>query len=174
MNVRQRKRLFILSAAVLALGGVAVLYVGWATPVRVEPPEHGGATTRTPTSSNEATVDDVADASRLSLDELQQLCATDLRPPLFDPPPPTDTRTVAAPRPAPMTVRLIGTVFEPGHSMAMFQKRDGGIELCAEGERVDDAGGEVVVTRIDRQVVTVVYAGRTRQLEVPPPAGGGR
>jgi len=86
-----------------------------------------------------------------------------LRRPLYDPPPPPPLVPVVPP----MTVRLRGIIQEPGHSLAVFVKPDGSTKLCAVGQGIKDAGGQVTVTKIEPQAVTVQYAGQEQRL-VPP------
>jgi hypothetical protein len=103
----------------------------------------------------------------VDLAELQQLCEKDLRGPLFDPPQTRQARPAKRPS---MTMSVVGIVSEPGHSMAMLQKSDGTVVLCAEGETVEDAGGPVTVTKVEQQKVTVRYGGEVLDVDVQRPA----
>lgn len=168
MNVRERKRIIGWAAAMIALGGVVVLAAGLMTPVQVAV---DGAAARSMVSSTmpaSAPRARTADGAGLTLAELQSLCARDLRKPLFDAPP---APTAAGPAPsaaAAMGVRLLGTVAEPGHSMAILQTGNSSIEVCGEGQKTDGAGG-VTVVRIDHQKVIVMQGGQSHELTVPPP-----
>ncbi len=169
MNVRQRKRAIGLAAAAVGLAAVAVLAAGVAVPLETGPDEPdvpssegAGGAARDPAAEQAK-----AERARAKLAELQRVSGLDVRRPLQDAP------VAGGASKVPMTVRLIGTVDEPGHSMAMFQKKDGTIALCAEGQSVDDAGGAVTVKRIDQQTVTVEYADETIELVLAPAAGGG-
>ena len=84
--------------------------------------------TASPATSQQAVAGD--DESR-QLAELQQLCSLDLRKPLFEGPKALQAASAPPLPQSTMTVRLVGMVDEPGHSMAMFQKSDGAIVLCA-------------------------------------------
>ena len=170
MNVGQRKQLLNGAAVATALAAAAVLAGGLGLPVRVDSPQGqpGGAATRAlapPATSQPAGADD---ESR-QLAELQQLCSLDLRKPLFEGPPVPQAGPAPPPQQSTMTVRLVGLVDEPGHSMAMFQKNDGAIVWCAQGESVLDSGVPVMVTRIDPPKVTVLRAGVTLEMALPPP-----
>ncbi|MFO8014766.1 MAG: hypothetical protein R6X20_15840 [Phycisphaerae bacterium] len=175
MTVRQRKMLIWLLAGALAAPAVAVVVLGLAVPVRVETaqaPATEGAQDEKP-SAKSATADAGDRPQRAALAELLRLCRANLRRPLYDADEPAEdakTGKTAARRAArsPLTLRLIGTVNEPGHSMAMFQKKDGSIALCAQGESVDDAGGAVTVTQVEFEKVTVEYGNRSHELIIPP------
>jgi hypothetical protein len=175
MTVRQRKTLIWLAAGVLAAPTVAVVALGLALPVRVETGAAGrpdGGAAGEP-SDRAASAADRDRQRRAAVADLLRLCRTDLRKPLFDSEAPAEGPTAkggTARRggPSSLTLRLIGTVNEPGHSMAMFQKKDGSIALCAQGESVDDAGGAVTVTRVEFEKVTVQYGNRSHELILPP------
>lgn len=171
MTMRQKKILMTCGAAACALGAAVVLAAGLLTPVAVSPGRALPAD-RAPRPATHAQADPSAPDAGVTLEELRALCAVDLRRPV--------AAAASAGQPAtpsatalPLAVRLLGTADEPGHSMAIFQKGDGTIELVAQGEAVQDAGGAVKVTRIAGPKVTVEYAGQTCELTVPlPPAGG--
>ena len=168
MSLRRRKRIIWLAAAVVASAGAATLVWGLALPVNIAV---DGSTSHAETPG---AGDLLAGAARnapvhpmVSLDELQRVCGLDLRRPLGEAPMAASGVT-GGPAKSPMTLRLVGTVNEPGHSMAMFQKVDGSIELCALGQSIDDAGGTVTVTRIEEQKVVVQYGAQSLELVVPP------
>ena len=170
MNVRDRKRILGWAAATIALGGIVVLAAGLMTPVQVAVE---GADTRpivsrgTPASAPSERPK-ASGVAGLALEELQLLCTTDLRKPLFDAPPVPGAQGPAKSAAAALSVRLLGTVDEPGHSMAILQTSNGSIEVCGEGQKTDDAGGGVTVLRIDHQKVTVMQGGQSHELVVPP------
>lgn len=167
MNLRQQKRAIWLAAGALGLVALAVLAAGVAVPLELAPDEPDIP----PAPENNPAADRGAEQARAErargeLAALQRVASLDLRRPLHDAP------AAGGPSKVPMTVRLIGTVKETGHSMAMFQKKDGTIELCAEGESIDDTGGAVTVKRIDQETVTVEYADETVELVLAPNTGG--
>lgn len=173
MKVRRKKQMIGLTAALLAATGAAVAICGVLIPVRVETdlsPQMGSAVT--------SQIDTVVVAPqslppRFTVEQLRQICAIDLRQPLFDPPSATPLDPAAqAPPPAALPATLVATVHEAGHSMAMFRKSDGLNEWLAEGEQLNDGAGAVIVRKIERDVVTVTFGGRTEQLKVPLPMGG--
>ena len=171
MTMRQRKRLLIGAAGVVGLASVAVLAGGLAlpvaAPVSVPPPPIAA----TGTDAGGSPVGTDADAARRLAAGLEHVSRLDLRRPLYDPvtPPTTqapDPASAARPK-SPMTARLVGTVIEPGHSVAFFQMADGMVRLCREGGTLDDSGGPITVKRIDGPRVTVEYAGSMHELTLP-------
>lgn len=176
MTVRQRKTLIWLLAGALAAPSVAVLVLGGVVPVRVETEQAGepaAAADGTPQGQGASAAARDAPPRRAAMADLLRLCRTDLRKPLYDADEPAQDpkgRKAAARQAArsALTLRLIGTVNEPGHSMAMFQKKDGSIALCAQGESLDEAGGAVTVTRVEYEKVTVQYGNRSHELVIPP------
>jgi hypothetical protein len=166
MTVRQRKRVIGLVAGLVGLAGLAVLVGAVAAPLETAAPGPAPQPPAGGPPTDQRGADQTPDASRPTLGELARVSAMDLRRPLWDPP----ATAAAAPNAAsavPMTVRLVGTIVEPGHSMAVFRKADGSFELCAQGESVTDAGGAVTVTAVAPEKVTVEYAGQAQELAVP-------
>ncbi len=174
MNVRQRKRLIALAAALVGLAAAGVLVAGFLVPVTVPvhevAPASDGPDVAPNPNGDQAPARDGSLPALPALPTLQRLCGRNLRRPLYDPPP---VARAAAPKPA-MTVQFIGTVIEPGQSVAMFRKSDGSIAWCAPGESVEDAGSEVRVTSVEYDKVTVQFAGESRELVIAPetPPGG--
>ena len=165
MNRRQRKFLAWSAAALIALIGVVVLLAGLMIPVRVDlsdsrrPPSASG--TRASTGPN-------ADPSHFDLVELLPLCDRDLRRPLNADP----AAGAGSPSGTPLTLQLVGTANEPGHSMAILKKGDGTVVLGALGDTIDGAGGPSVITRIAPDRISVKYAGSVRELVLPPATTG--
>ena len=185
MNTRQRKRSIWLAAALLALGSAALIAWGLAAPVRLTPPKRANLPSIEPVAANQPDTppnpaNNPPSSNRPALAELTRLTAIDLRKPLY--PPETeknktkDDNTQPAPPPQnPLTLRLVGTIIEPGHSMAMLQNtRDQSIQLCPEGETIEHGNGKVTVTRVDPHKATVQYAGRSHVLETPRSKKGER
>lgn len=170
MNVRQRNNVICATAALVGLGGLALL--AWGLVDRVEVGSQNDPASRAPVPDQAAdgpASDDPAPA-RFEIAELQRLCARDLRRPLFDPAPKLaeKTATKKAAAKANLSVKLIGTVSEPGHSMAMLLKSDRTFAWCAEGQSIEDRGIELTVTKVDSDRVTVRYGGKVHELELPP------
>lgn len=166
MNPRQKKRLLIVGAAVLGVVAVVIVGVGLSLPVRVDV-DDSGVHVKVVSATSQDTKPQEVQAAGLTLAQLQRLGAMPLRRPLYDAKQPVATNVRQQPVAKPMTLRLVGTINEPGHSMAMFQKSDGSIELCALNQSIDDAGGAVTVTHIEPNQVTVKYGGQSRDLEIP-------
>jgi hypothetical protein len=103
-----------------------------------------------------------------TLKQFEPFWKRQMRRPLFDPPPNTpvaSSATVQKP-PSSLGVRLLGTVTEPGRSVAMLMTTRGTIEIKAVGERLGDMpdGAEVVSVNTDRAVLR--YHGETISLEL--------
>jgi len=168
MNARAIKKMLGSAAVVVSTSAVALLVWGFTTAVRIDAhkPDIGRyapkATTMPAGSSDPA----IGRQAGLSLTELQSICAIDLHRPLYDAPKP-EARKVATPaRAVALTVRLIGTAAEPGHSVAILQKNDGSIELCAQGRSIDHPGGAITVTKVEHRKATLRCGGRTYVLEI--------
>jgi len=106
-------------------------------------------------------------APRLApLDTYRVIYQRDLNRPLFDPPPAPVVR--AAPPAPQLTLRLIGTVVEPGFTYGVFRTSGGQEKLVTPGETID--GAEVMA--IGDGTATVRSHGRVLELKVekqPPP-----
>ncbi len=158
-----------LAVGVVAFGAVAVLALGLTAPVRVagDVAEAASDTTKEAGASVGRPAADDSAPAHPPLAELVRLSQLDLRRPLYDPPA-EETEQAASPKPATtMPVRLVGTVHEPGHSMAIFQKSNGLIEFAGPGQHIEDAGAKVTIVEVGRKTVTVAYGGASHQLTVP-------
>lgn len=85
----------------------------------------------------------------------------DLRRRLFDPvavvreePPP--------PPPPPMTVRLVGTIVEPGQSLAIFTTRGGSTQIISPGQTLED----ITLLEVEAKQVTIQRFGQTLTLKL--------
>lgn len=172
MTVRQTTIWIGVTAAATCCVGVAVLVAGFAISLNVEDGDFDLKAKLQLVSAGGATAKGVADELRHDLATLQSMCAIDLRKPLQDGTASSQAEGAPSlPAGTPMSVRLIGAIYEKGHSMAMFQRPDGSIEVCAVGERIADGQGEVVVASIDSQKVIVQFAGQSHELFIPPATG---
>jgi len=97
-----------------------------------------------------------------ALNQLQSLASLPLRRPLRDPDKPQAAQKM------PLRARLVGTVNEPGRSLAIFKLASGEHRFVPVDAQFDDPAGKVTVKQIDEQKVTVEYAGETQQLTVSP------
>lgn len=153
-----------------------VLTAAWGLFLPVEVPADGRPASGRPAAPRVAprSASDARPADRsVKLVDLQRVCAIDLRSPLYEDRQ-TDTspaETAVRPPRSPMAARLVGTVSEAGHSVALFQMPDGSIALCGVDQTIDDRGGPVMVTAIEPYRVTVQYAGGTQVLTLTPPEG---
>jgi len=176
MNVRQRKRSIQFAGVFVAVCTAAVLTAGLVLPVEVDssrpvPGKRAGSAPASRPAEGKGTEDSL----RPTLADLRKTCALNLRRPLFDKPPPKKKpiagKTPRKPVASATGIRLVGIADEPGHSMAMFQKPDGSIGVCAEGGSIDIKGSRLSVISIKDRKVTVTYGGSTRQFAILPPPG---
>jgi hypothetical protein len=173
MNIRQRKRTIYLASGLIAAIGLAVAAWALATPVEIARPADASGDAPGPapgrTGAAGPSYRQPGEGDGISRDELARLCARDLRRPLFAPEPTVEQAEKPEPRPQPrrpMSAQLVGTIVEPGRSMAVFRMSDGSFELCGTGESIEDPGGEVKVRNIEPYEVTVNYASQTRTLTI--------
>ncbi len=167
---RQKQQYWMkLTAATLMVVSLLVLLMGVLLPVKTEAVEAetqslmgtnaAGAGTATPPAKT-TTID------RVDLAALLKVARVNWQRPVFaeggD-----DELAAGDGSGLPMSLRLVGVVYEPGHSMAIFQRQDGSMEVCPVGQMVDDAGGNVKVTRVEVDRAVVVFGGVTQTLMVP-------
>ena len=168
MTARTLKRILVGLAAVLALAAAAVAAWGIASPVRVASPATAGpgrADERSGAAPGLATL-------RPARDRLVTL-AQKASPP--EPEPEQNQERTdeggepadAEKAPVSIPVSLVGIVREPGHSMALFETKNGSIAVCGVGERLEPAAGGVALVRIAGRKAVVRFRGRTTALELP-------
>jgi len=176
MNVRQRKRLLSFSTALVVACAGGVLAAGLMLPIDVgaelAPPEIAPNIANTaPDDATDATHAPKSNTARPSLQRVRQLCSRNLHKPLYDPEPEPaktfDAKPKPEPKPDPLKATLIGTAIERGRSMALFQKTDRSIKVCAVGESFQQGDHPVTIKQIRSTSVTVEYQGKTRELEIP-------
>lgn len=158
MNTRRTRQILWLAALLLAVmsAGVAL----WAfQPVTVALPSSPDGAAGNNTGRG------TAQRPLPSLAELNSLAQVNLRRPIFD-------ATVAAapppPPPPPLTIKLAGTIIEPGNNQAMIVTREGDYQRLRVGEK----SGEAEVQIIERESITVRYYGKSIVLKVDRPEGG--
>ena len=152
MHVRRVRITLWLLAVALTGASVVTVILGAALPyVKAEAP---------PTSNIDAhQADKGHESPAIALSAFARLWDVNLRRPLYDSP--TPAKTLPKPKPpAPLNMRLVGTMIEPGHSMAMFITKGGRIELRRVGQTVAQA--KVVTIQADR--VKLMYHGREHTL----------
>ena len=96
-----------------------------------------------------------------SLSDFEPIFAMDLRKPLVDPPK-TDPAADALTEDSPLSVRLSGTIIEPGRSVAIFSTGLTKTTIRQVGQEIN--GAEVV--SIESDTVTLRYQGQLRQLKL--------
>ena len=132
----------------------------WLSPVKEFPSKSNRANTSDDTSKTPAEVHPLP-----SRKDLQEVASRRLRDPLFDPPP----QPVEKPKPPPPVVlpfKLVGTMIEPGQSLAVFHDRAGQVELRAEGETIDGTTNGPKVIRIGADSVDIEHHGKQIVLKV--------
>ena len=179
MTVRRRKLVLHASAVGVATLAMGVILAGLLAPTRPDVPsveavvQPAGAATRggraTPGSNGSA-------ADAYSLAQLQRVASMPLRQTLFpeDEPDPVLPNRPVVNTGRPLSVQLLGTVIEPGKSMAFFKDSDQSVKLIFVGETADTVGGPVTVTDVVPRRVTLEHAGTTRQLAMPNEDEGGQ
>lgn len=178
MNERQRKRWLSMTALTLASVSVVVLLAGLIVPVKLSADEaeaNSGALTVGGNAANTAMGSAPAATADLTLAQIMRVASLNLRPPLFESADesPAGPGGPGGPRPrAAMALRLIGTVIEPNHSMAMFTVPSGKILVQGVGDVFEEAGAKYEVKAIEPDKATVQYGGVAHQLQMPKSPGG--
>ena len=75
----------------------------------------------------------------------------------------------AASRAPALSIELLGTINEPGHSYAIVSYPGSPWELRGVGERFDTPAGSVTIVEITPRRVTLRHRGEQRRLEMPEP-----
>lgn len=97
------------------------------------------------------------------IEAFERIWNLDLQQPLNDAPLEASQGAQVAASSAPLSCRLLGTVIEPGHTLALFVASNGQIEFKAVGEQIDNAD----IRQITAERVTLFRAGQTVQLTLP-------
>lgn len=150
MNTHQLRRVMWSVTVILVTGAAIAIAWAWKSPARVAVPTAARQNLEIRTDSQRPLP---------SLKELQLAFAVDLRRPLVDPPPPP------APVNAPvetLSLKLAGTVIEPGHCRAMLQWPDGKVAL----KRVGDEAGGATLLSIESGSATFLFQGHPVTLNV--------
>lgn len=157
------------SAGIIAVGAMIVPVVGWMMPVGIVADDADAARIKPAATANDSSTRTQA---KVALQPLMRICGRDWRKPFADNGDDAAANTGDGPSAQQvfMNLRLIGTVIETGHSMAIFQKPDGSVSVCAEGGRMDEGGTRVTVNKIVGTVVTVSCGGQTQTLAMPKPS----
>lgn len=172
MTVRRRKSLLLLAAAVCVAGVVAVVGFGLGVRAQVTPPPPSESLRNAPiapAASRDAA--ERGDEPAVSLQRLRRVASLDLRRPLFEPdePPAQAAAREAASRAPALSIELLGTINEPGHSYAIVSYPGSPWELRGVGERFDTPAGSVTIVEITPRRVTCRHRGEQRRLEMPEP-----
>jgi hypothetical protein len=156
--MRHRTAKSLLIAAAGLMGCASVVLILW--PALVPLPRSMPNQRRTAEKIEGSTAPLSPAITRSAFDQLATL---DLRRPLHDPPPPPPPAAVAPKAIPPLTIRLTGTIFEPGHCRAVVLLPDGKVQLLGVGESAGDAR----ILEIDNGKVLVDYFGQSLILTVP-------
>lgn len=153
MNLYRTKRVLWLASVLLGAGTILAGLLGAFGPLQL-----GGGLTDARGGTPAADRADSAAEAGLPLKHYEVIWQRNLRRPLFDTPP----AAKAAPSKPKLSVRLVGTVLEPGFTYGFFMTADGKTVLRRVGEKV---AGAKVMSIADGEV-TVLLAGETRTLKV--------
>lgn len=157
MLLRQCRRLVTaLSLVLWALAACALVW-GVVPPDVIEPMIAPAATNHSKNHSTRMSV------PRPELAQFEPFWDRPLRSPLFDPPVVVETPPPPPP-PPPLTIRLVGTVVEPGRALAILVNAAGKIEMKAVGQTTGDPAQPAEILAVERDHVSVRYAGETREL----------
>lgn len=169
MHVRRARTLLAGFTALMAVGALALPFVFLV--IRAPGSASDTPTISTVASSEPPTPNSSASADRTTAEAWDRVSNLRLRPPLYDPPPVTQA-TAAPPPPAPLTLRLVGTVVEPepheSRSVAMLATRQGTIELKRVGQRVEDGGALLEVVAVETGSVSLRRGEQTLTLKMEP------
>lgn len=171
MTVRRRKTLLLLAAVLAASALVGVLAFGLGVPVKVKQPPASDSlrnTTITPATTQGVAAED---GPAISLQRLRRIASLDLRRPLFAPekPEPTTAASNPTPRVTPLSLELLGTVDEPGHSYAILSYPGSPWELRGPGESLDTPAGTVTILEVTPRRVIVEHRGKRLERTMPDP-----
>jgi hypothetical protein len=166
MNYRRKNRLLILATAALVVATGAIWAGGFLLNVQVR-----AGQVDTPQLASGGKPGRVSepkgDAMAAVFEQLRTLGPRKLRGPLTDVKRPTKVADARVAPKVSLTVSLIGTAREPGHSMAAFRKQDGTLQWVAQGETFETASGEVTLQAVSDVGVTVSLAGTKIKLAIP-------
>ena len=170
MTRRQTRRALLGLGFASLIGAVAVVVLGLLLPIAVPPPDSGGGATPGISSAAPRAAEAISTRGALELDALLLATVRDLRPPLFDPPPvaaDTSAQKPATPTPPAISLRVVGTVIEPGRSMVILQLSDNVLRVVAKGDVIADNGAKHEIQAIEDHTVRVQVAGRLHTLPIP-------
>jgi hypothetical protein len=160
MDVRGQRILLWMIGAILLIAAVATALYSVQAAYEIAAARSGAIST---TQRVNAT-----DRSEPTLADLQSVAQVNWRRPLFDAPSPAPVIAPPPPPPPPLTVRLAGTIIEPGHSRAVLVGPDGKTELKGVGEH----SGPAEVLEIGQDTCTVRYLGNRVTLKIDKGVGG--
>ena len=157
MKLRAQKRCLVLATGLCLLAVPVVLAWGLRPPEPAASPGQHGATSATAVRPG-ADMDSLT--MRIATDEDASVWNKRLRRPLYDPPPPKPVKRT----PPPLRVALMGTIVEPGNSMAIVSTRGGAVEYKRVGDSVGPEAnpaelveilGDAIVVRRDDETLTL-------------------
>lgn len=154
MSLRRKKLLLRVLALMLLLGGALIAVWGYRGDCSI--PVTASAISGRPSRP-------AANDNHDALPELKEFEAhwnKPLRRPLFDPPPVVVPPPKKEP-PPPLNVRLVGTIIEPGKTIAMLTNARNALEFKQVGETVGSGKLLATITAIENSRVVVQYAGET-------------
>jgi hypothetical protein len=148
MRLSLRTQKVGLSIATVGCAAAAVLVVGWGIRLPAV-----GERTETKTAAEQPNANEaVANAhNEPSKESFAQLCAVQLRRPLYDPPPPApEVRQLP-----PLQVQLLGTIIEGENSMAILRSEQGKVEYRKQGDAIGPVDSPATVVEIQGDAVVL-------------------
>lgn len=191
LTIRQAKFAMVVAATLLAVCGAGVLAWGLTAPVEVPVPSDATKPRPVPIDGDGGAGADTSQAKANPLTpplaQLVRSSLVKLRRPLYDPPPPPAptikpfTADMVKPKPGPSanpqpvtmslpgSLKLIGTAIEHGRTFAIFSLTEGRYKVCGVGEGFEMLNRQLTVKAIDGRKVSVEFADRKYEVEVPAP-----
>lgn len=171
MTVRQTNLLIKSMSLLLMAAASGVLWWGWQSPT-------GKGTEAQAKSSQTNETPEAVNTRGVAIADFSSVWDRPLRGPLYDPPPATP-KPVAKPKPVVRTppkpktppppkldIRLVGTILESGHSMAIAADATGKVDVKSSGQVLDLEPVGVRIEEIAADTVTVSYNGQTSTLKL--------
>lgn len=165
MTPKLKNNLLLALSATVVLFTTLLFYWNHANPISVSiAPVSNIHSNRIPDSTEQIVIppDQLAEQE---LAEIIELFQTELYRPLVDPPP---TQTLAIAR-STFPLTLVGWVNEPAHAMAILQKPDSSLQICAVGDSIELNGTKASILSIAPSRVTLRYGAETHELLLKTP-----
>jgi hypothetical protein len=147
MRLRQGKWLLQFLCILQGLVTIAICYWAWTFEPAVATGARATKTESVPTELATTVVE------AISPETLQRR----LRDPLYDP----EKVVVQERPPIPPSVTLVGTIFEPGNSIAMLQLPTGAVEIRRVGQSLNDGKADFELMEIQKTSIVLKQGAKT-------------